>query len=84
MANIPSAAGRESVTSPLERFLFFPPGVGTFSEAPQTAQRVLPSAFFDPQVAQIEGFGASCSAFFAMEYLLIVSLRSWHYTSTYE
>jgi hypothetical protein len=50
--------------------------------APQTAQRVLSSAFFDPQVAQTVVFGAVFSDFLAMGNLLVVSSRIWHYTST--
>ena len=80
-ARIPSATGKESVTSRLDRLLVALDDV-LFKEAPQTAQRVLPPVFLEPQVAQIVGLELSFADFFAMEILPIVSSQSWHYTST--
>ena len=81
-ARIPSALGSESVTSGLDRRLF-PLEVVLLKVAPHTEQRVLPSLFFVPQVGQVVGLGVSFSDFLAMESLLILSLQSRHYTSTW-
>jgi hypothetical protein len=79
---ITRAIGSDNVTSGLERRALVV-GEEDFKVAPQTAQRELSSAFFDPQVAQIVVFGDVFADFLAMGNLLVVSSRSWHYTSTY-